>query len=185
MALYVKAIIFVIASGCFLWLSRRSLRHPRSHGFYRFFAWEAILAVVLLNLDSWFGDWLSFRQIVSWTLLAASLYLVTHGMIALYRAGRPDKCRTDGTLIGIEKTTKLVTTGIYRFIRHPIYGSAVVGVWGVMLKDVSVASVSLALISVILFTVTAKLEETENIRFFGDDYRRYMERTKMFIPYLF
>ncbi len=27
------------------WLSRRPLRHPGSHGFYRFFAWEGILVL--------------------------------------------------------------------------------------------------------------------------------------------
>ena len=185
MPLFVKATIFIIASSYLAWLSRRSLRNMRSHGFYRFFAWEAILAVVLLNLDPWFDDWHGFRQIVSWILLTASACLITGGVITLYRTGKPGGHRPDGTLIGIEKTTKLVSTGIYRFIRHPIYGSAVVGVWGVVLKDISGTSMSLALISVILLTVTAKLEEAENVEFFGDEYRRYMKKTRMFIPFLF
>ncbi len=30
-----------------------------------------------------------------------------------------------------------------------------------------------------------KIEETENIRFFGDTYRNYMKQSKMFIPFLF
>jgi protein-S-isoprenylcysteine O-methyltransferase Ste14 len=184
-ALYVKAAIFVVATGYFIWLSRRSLRKAQSHGFLRFFAWEAILALVLLNCDHWFDDWLSFRQIVSWSLLAASGYLITFGVLTLYRSGRPGKSRSEETLIGIEKTTKLVTTGIYRFIRHPIYSSAVVGVWGVVLKDISVTGAFLALLSVILLTATAKREEVENLTFFGNDYRRYMERSRMFIPYLF
>jgi protein-S-isoprenylcysteine O-methyltransferase Ste14 len=88
-------------------------------------------------------------------------------------------------LIGIEKTTALATCGAYRYIRHPIYASAVVGVWGVVLKDVSLAGISLALISAVFLTVSAKLEEVENIQYFGERYRDYMSRTKMFIPYLF
>ncbi len=28
-----------------VWLSRKPLRKPGSHGFYRFFAWEAILGL--------------------------------------------------------------------------------------------------------------------------------------------
>jgi protein-S-isoprenylcysteine O-methyltransferase Ste14 len=185
MALHAKIIIFAIASAYLIWLSRRSLRKAESHGFYRLLGWEAILVLVLLNLNFWFDEWHSPRQIISWVLLAASGYLIITGVVTLHRIGKPGGWRPDETLIGIEKTTQLVTTGIYRFIRHPIYSSAVVGVWGVMLKNISVASASLALVSVIFFTITAKLEEIENMRFFGGDYRRYMERTKMFIPYLF
>ena len=185
MSVYLQAAIFIIVSACLVWLSRRSIRAVRSHGFSRLFAWESILILILLCLDVWFDDWLSYRQIVSWLLLAFSVYLVTHGTLALHRSGRPDSRRTDTTLLGIEKTTELVTTGVYRYIRHPIYSSAVVGVWGVVLKHITVASFSLALISIVFLTLTAKMEETENIRYFGHKYLEYMKRTRMFIPFLF
>jgi protein-S-isoprenylcysteine O-methyltransferase Ste14 len=36
-----------------------------------------------------------------------------------------------------------------------------------------------------LFLVaTARVEEAENLRFFGEEYQEYMKRTKMFVPYL-
>jgi hypothetical protein len=35
-------------------ISWSSLCHPRSHGFYRFFAWEAILALFVQNMSFWF-----------------------------------------------------------------------------------------------------------------------------------
>lgn len=185
MNLYVKVIVFLVASGYLAWLSRRSLRSKTSHGFYRFFAWETILCLVLLNLNRWFDQWLSLRQIASWMLLALSGYLIIHGVIALYRSGKPADNRTDPALIGIEKTTALVTTGIYRFVRHPIYASAVVGVWGVVLKDISAPAIFLAMASVALLTATAKKEEAENLNYFGKAYSRYMEKTTMFVPYVF
>ena len=36
-----------------IWLSRKSLRHPGRHGFYRFFVWEAILGLIVLNRYPW------------------------------------------------------------------------------------------------------------------------------------
>jgi protein-S-isoprenylcysteine O-methyltransferase Ste14 len=185
MPMQTKVVVFILVSGYFIWLSRSSLTKVSSHGFYRFFAWEAILALILLNLDFWFDDWLCYRQLASWVLLSVSAYLVTHGALTLYKAGRPDSTRSNTTLIGIEKTTALVTTGIYRYIRHPVYSSAVIGVWGVVLKGVSAVSISLALISIILLTAAAKMEEAENIQYFGKVYKDYMSRSRMFIPYLF
>ena len=51
-----QLVLFLAGSGCLLYLSRASLRAPRSHGFYRFFAWESILALFLLNVTAWFRD---------------------------------------------------------------------------------------------------------------------------------
>ena len=54
---------FVLATAALAYVSRASLAAPRSHGFYRFFAWEAILALVLLNLDGWLRDPFSWHQL--------------------------------------------------------------------------------------------------------------------------
>ncbi|MCJ7622948.1 MAG: hypothetical protein MUO76_05565, partial [Anaerolineaceae bacterium] len=76
MILQIKIIVFVLASAGIIWVSRASLRDPRSHGFYRFFAWEAILILILLNIDHWFYEPFSIHQIVSWLLLIVGLFLV-------------------------------------------------------------------------------------------------------------
>ena len=185
MALQFKLIVFVVASIGLAWVSRSSLRDFRSHGFYRFFAWEAILALVLLNLDYWFYEPFSIHQIVSWLLLIISLFLVIHGFQLLRMLGKPDSKRNDPSLVGVEKTTELVTVGAYRYIRHPLYSSLLFGVWGVFFKHPSWLGVSLAVITIFFLTVTAKIEEAENVRFFGSAYRSYMKQTKMFIPFLF
>ena len=91
----------------------------------------------------------------------------------------------DPTLMGIERTTSLVRVGPYKWIRHPIYSSGVIGVWGVFFKDPSWPGVLLGMAATGFWVITAKIEETECIRFFGPAYRTYMEDTKMFIPFLF
>ena len=47
-------IIFIVASLIILAISWKSLQQPGSHGFYRFFAWEAILALFVINVNFWF-----------------------------------------------------------------------------------------------------------------------------------
>ena len=180
-----KSIIFVVASAGILYFSRASLRSFGFHGFYRFFAWEAILALVLLNLDHWFYEPFSFTQIVSWLCLCLSLFLVIHGVQLLRMIGKPDDRRNDTSLIGMEKTTTFVTVGAYRYIRHPLYSSLLFLAWGVFLKSPSWPGGSLAIAATAFLTATAKVEETENTHYFGFAYREYMKQTKMFIPFLF
>jgi protein-S-isoprenylcysteine O-methyltransferase Ste14 len=43
----------------------------------------------------------------------------------------------------------------------------------------------LAVIATVFLVATSKVEEAENIRFFGTAYQNHMKQTKMFIPFLF
>lgn len=181
MSFELKVIIFIAASAGLVWLSWSSLRDLRSHGFYRFFAFEVIVILILLNIDYWFYEPFSIHQIASWLLLIISLFLVIRGFQLLQKVGKPDSKRKDSSLIGIEKTSKLVTVGAYRYIRHPIYSS---GVWGVFFKQPSWLGFSLAVITSFFLTMTANIEEAENIHFFGDAYKSYMKKTKRFIPFV-
>ena len=181
-----KVFIFVVLSAPLAYVSRASLKAPHSHGFYRFFAWEFILALVLLNIEQWFRDPLSIHQLVSWFLLAATFVPGVPGIHLLITQGRPDAQRRDDVpLVGIEKTTRLVTTGVFKYIRHPLYCSLFLLAWGVFFKDPSWVGGGLALSATAFLLTTAKVEEAENVRYFGLAYRAYMQKTKIFIPFLF
>jgi protein-S-isoprenylcysteine O-methyltransferase Ste14 len=185
MAFEFKVIVFVLASAGITWVSRASLIDFRSHGFYRFFAWEAILALILLNLDYWFYTPFRIHQLISWLLLIICTYLVIQGFRLLGVADKSQSQRSEPGLMEFEKTTELVTVGTYRYIRHPLYSSLLFLAWGAFFKHPSWASIALVLIATIFLTMTAKVEEAENIRFFGPAYQSYMKQSKMFIPYLF
>ena len=45
-----KVITFVLATSGIVWVSRTSLKNVQYHGFYRFFAWETILILFLMNM---------------------------------------------------------------------------------------------------------------------------------------
>ncbi len=181
-----KLAIFGVVSAVFAYISRASLPAPRSHGFYRFLAWESILGLFLLNVEVWFRDPFSAPQLVSWLLLIVSAVLVVHGVYLLRRMGKSDATREDAPLLAFEKTTTLVVEGIYRYIRHPMYSSLLFLTWGIFFKDVlSWAGMGLVVAATLFLTLTAKAEEGEDIRFFGATYQDYMRQTKMFIPFLF
>lgn len=180
----IKVAVFVAATAAIAWISRATLRDGRAHGFYRFWAWEAIVALSLLNVGYWFADPLCIRQLVSWFFLFASLPLIQQGSRLLHAKGRPDPRRGGDELLELEKTTRLVTDGVYGYIRHPFYGSLLFLTWGILLKHTGPAAIGLAAAATVLLYVTARIEETENIRFFGAPYRDYMARTKMFIPFV-
>jgi protein-S-isoprenylcysteine O-methyltransferase Ste14 len=178
-------IIFGAASLLLLAISWKSLRQPRSHGFYRFFAWEAILALFLMNAGAWFYKPFSWNQIIAWSLLILSLVPLVMGIHALRSRGKPVEQREgDPSLLAFEKTTTLVTTGIYHYIRHPLYSSLLLLNWGIFFKSPSVAGIILAVSATLLLIATARADERECTEFFGPPYQDYMMKTKMFIPYL-
>ena len=185
MPVVTKAVVFILTAIGIACVSRSSLRDVQCHGFYRFLAWETILLLFLVNMGYWFADPFSLRQIVSWIFLILSLVLIIEGVRLLRQQGKLDQDRCDQGLVGIEKTTELVTTGIYHYIRHPFYSSLLFLGWGICLKHISWVSLLLAAANTILLVMTARKEESENIRYFGEAYREYMKRTKRFIPFAF
>lgn len=40
------------------------------------------------------------------------------------------------------------------------------------------------MVTLIFLIFTAKIEEKENMKFFGIDYEEYIKKTKMFIPFV-
>jgi protein-S-isoprenylcysteine O-methyltransferase Ste14 len=181
-----KTFLFTLGTLFLVFISRASLNQPRSHGFYRFFAWEAILAIFLLNVNFWFRDPFAWHQIIAWILLFTSLIPLAFGIQSLRTRGRPAENREgDPSLLAFEKTTQLVTTGIYRYIRHPLYSSLLLLAWGIFFKLPSLPGGILVIAATIFLVLTAKADEVECTHFFGTQYQDYMKKTKMFLPFLF
>jgi len=178
-------IFFLLGSVVLVWVSLKSLRNLRAHGLYRFFAWEILLVMVALNVNGWFQNPFVWYQLISWALLIISAVLVILGMRLLHQMGKQDAGRNDASLYAFEKTSKLVTVGLYRYIRHPLYSSLFFLGWGIFFKSPSWLDIALAILCTFFLLETARMEEAENIKYFGDEYLEYMKRTKMFVPFVF
>ncbi|MBN1595708.1 isoprenylcysteine carboxylmethyltransferase family protein [candidate division FCPU426 bacterium] len=152
------------------------LKGKRYHGLARFFSFESLLLLIVLNAPVWFFNPVRPVQIVSWLLLLTSIILAVHGFYMLRRFGRPRG--------QMENTTKLITTGLYRFIRHPLYASLVFLGLGAWLKSMSWMATALAATNLVALYATARIEEGEMVGRFGEAYREYMRKTKRFIPFV-
>lgn len=177
-------IIFLILSLPIIYFSRKPLLNFKSHGFYRFFGWEGLAWLIANNYKYWFFDSFGIHQIFSWLLLFISLIFVVLGYLQMRKLGKASNHRDGNELYGFEKTTELVDNGIFGLVRHPLYGSLVYLTWGTMLKNPSIELIVVALISTVFYCLTMRVEEHENIVYFGNKYTEYMKKTKMFIPYI-
>ena len=173
----IETIIFIFGFIGIFWISIPSLQRPGSHGFYRFFAWEIILGMFVLNLHGWFDNPFAWYQVLSWLLLFSSLIPIIYGVFLLRTIGKP----TDR----LEATTQLVTKGIYRFIRHPLYASLLYLSWGIFFKSPSLLDGCLVVVTSAFLYATARADEAECLVKFGEEYSGYMRRTQMFIPFIF
>lgn len=89
--------------------------------------------------------------------------------------------RNWGTPMSEKVDAELITTGPYRFIRHPIYSGLILAVSGTALTFnyyVLIAAVAMAG----YFIYSATVEERTMLRLFPDTYPAYKRSTKMLIP---
>lgn len=110
--------------------------------------------------------------------------LIIGGLVTV--TGRAQLSRYGSGVLQIEEDHVLMTTGIFRHIRHPVYAGGLVGVVGIYLALRSV--ILLILVSTLYFMVTRHrliFEEQLLISEFGEEYKKYMKRTKRLIPFLY
>ena len=139
--------------------------------------------------------------------LSPILYLINPGWMAWSKIGLPEWARWLGVGIGIlcnigvywlfssigsgitstsatRTEHKLVTSGPYRWIRHPLYtvGSSMFVAFGMMADNWFIAC--MGVFAFIIMAIRTPQEEANLIEKFGDEYREYMQRTGRFLPKL-
>ncbi len=80
------------------------------------------------------------------------------------------------------KEKKLVTGGIYRYIRHPQYTGIYFAVFGQLIHWPTIPTLVLFPVIVWAYYHLARKEEKAMIKEFGESYRSYMKSTPMLLP---
>jgi protein-S-isoprenylcysteine O-methyltransferase Ste14 len=179
-----RILLFLILSLPITFFSWKTFFNFHTHGFYRFFCWECIAWLTVSNYTFWFIDPFTLKQLISWVLLIISVFLVISGVISLKRKGKQGKDRNDKSLFQFEQTTVVISTGIFKYIRHPLYSSLLFLTWGIFFKHITVELGVVAALSSIFLWFTALFDEKECISFFGESYSAYMKKSKRFIPFI-
>ena len=78
----------------------------------------------------------------------------------------------------------LVTTGPYRYVRHPFYLAGALAALGGSLVTANWFLLVAALVPLAFLFARTRIEEEKLIERFGDEYRNYMANTPRFIPRL-
>ena len=144
-----------------------------------------------------------FGGLILW--LSPLVYLINPNWMNWSKIGLPESIRWLGVGIGVlctfgiywlfssigsgitptsatRKEHKLITRGIYRWIRHPLYtiGSSFIISFGMMADNWFIAA--FGILAFILMASRTPKEEANLIEKFGDEYREYMKRTGRYLP---
>jgi methanethiol S-methyltransferase len=131
------------------------------------FPWSALF--ILIEVAAVVALGASFLQTDIWEFI---------GLKQLESTG--EKTRVDGTLEPIRN--RLVTGGLYGYIRHPLYTTGMLIIWFVPIMTVNVLIIDTAL--TVYIVIGALFEERKLRREFGQAYSDYASVTPMFIPFL-
>ena len=89
---------------------------------------------------------------------------------------------TDTVVTRAEHT--LVTTGPYRWVRHPFYSAAFLFLVAGSLVSANWGLAVAGGLACVLLVIRTRTEEAKLIERFGDEYLAYMQRTGRFLPRL-
>jgi protein-S-isoprenylcysteine O-methyltransferase Ste14 len=120
----------------------------------------------------------------AWAVALGAIFFAS-GLL-LFRISHKELGRNWSITLQIREQHKLVNTGPYALIRHPMYTSfLLMAVGQALLLSNWVVGLAGLLGFAVLFLLRVGKEERMMLENFGPEYRPYMERTKRIIPFLY
>jgi protein-S-isoprenylcysteine O-methyltransferase Ste14 len=110
---------------------------------------------------------LAVRVVVLGLTLALALWLFRSGHVVVAHEQRPNH---------------VVATGAFRYVRHPLYLASLLVYFGLTTATVSLFSVVVLVGNVIFHNYIASYEENLLEAKFGEEYKRYKQRTGKWVP---
>lgn len=148
-------------------------------------AWLGGMALLFLNKSDRLFGFQVFQSVPAVWMQAGGfiIFYLGAGMynLALFAAGKYLRPAPSG----IHAEHKLIQTGPYRIIRHPLYVSYILILAGLSLVLRSYWLLIPAVCIIVGIYPTAKAEEEMLVERFGEEYTGYQRRVGMFFPRLY
>jgi protein-S-isoprenylcysteine O-methyltransferase Ste14 len=120
---------------------------------------------------------LSIWNIAGLTLFVAGL---TIALVAVFTLRR-----FYSSSLTIREDHQLITHGIYRFTRHPVYFGVLIAIMGMPVYAQSLYGFLVLSLLIPIFLIRIRMEEEMLTEEFGDAYRTYRETTRKLIPFIY
>lgn len=141
------------------------------------------LGMQVIPLVYVFTRWLGFADYHVWRSLGwggAALFAVA--LWLLWRS-HADLGRSWSPTVEVRQEQSLVTHGVYRRVRHPMYTAHLLwGVAQVLLLQNWIAGPAFLVSQIPLYVLRIPREEQMMLAHFGEEYRTYMSRTGRLMP---
>ncbi|MFX1539050.1 MAG: methyltransferase family protein, partial [Promethearchaeota archaeon] len=153
-----------------------------------------ISAISFLLIPIWFTlPYFEFKVLISKSLpsfilncvsIIGTVLLVFGGLLLLFN--RIHLGKYGGPKLVIEEEHQLITTGLYKFVRHPMYSGFLILFFGYSLAFGSILmTITITTVLFLIFKTRMDIEEKLLITEFGEEYSTYMKRTKRLFPLLY
>jgi protein-S-isoprenylcysteine O-methyltransferase Ste14 len=156
----------------------------RQEGLFILFTLRPVGIIGMLGLIAWMVNpsWMAWSKValpvwLRW--IGVSIGVVAGGLL-IWAMSSLGKNLTDTVVTRKDHT--LVRSGPYRFVRHPFYDAVALCV---LANSLAAANWFLFLtggLAFALLVIRTRREEERLLARFGDDYRKYMDRTGRFLP---
>lgn len=110
---------------------------------------------------------LSIRLVILGLALITAIYLFLSGHVVVAHEERP---------------TSVVSTGAFRYVRHPLYLGSILFYLGLAVSTASLFSLALLVVIFVFYNYIASYEERLLEIRFGEGYGRYKKRTGKWVP---
>lgn len=123
--------------------------------------------------DGMFLDFdILWLKIIGYALFIPSILFVFGSLYQLKIKGKADSLSPQGT-------KRLVDTGVFSIVRHPMWIGFSLWSFALILCFQSLLSFILSTISIICFRIASVKEDDQGVKTFGDEYNEYMKKVSM------
>lgn len=88
-------------------------------------------------------------------------------------------------LVGKNKSSELIISGIHNYVRHPLYLGTFIFIWGLLLLYPYLSILIMNCVITMYTVIAIRFEEDKLVNEFGEQYKLYQKKVPKLIPKIF